>query len=253
MEVKHKVQLGILTSLLFEPRLRFTDLNKTKLTNDQFTFHLKRLVRAGLVEKAGECYQLTVSGLEYAGRIGVKSIGLVKQPKVSVMVFVFRPPSPRNLRGYGRIEAAGVKESTGISPWSFKNTNQEILLSERLTDPIIGMISAPVTKVKAEESISRAAIRCLREETGLVGITHFVGVVDYRHFAKDKLVESTMINCFKASDTVGKLKRTTKKVTNGWYLVEELPKMAKVYPGFSEIVRLVLVGEVFFREECFAR
>ena len=78
----------ILKKLLFNPKSRFSELNTTTLTNDQFTFHLRHLIEKRLVEKVGDKYQLTTAGLELAGRMDTKRKVIVKQPKVSVMVYV---------------------------------------------------------------------------------------------------------------------------------------------------------------------
>ena len=94
--VTHKAQLKILRQLLFRPKARFTDLNKaTGLDGDHFNFHLNKLQEVGLIEKTEKYYQLTPSGLEYAGRIDTTSKKITVQPKVSVMVFVKRVKSGR--------------------------------------------------------------------------------------------------------------------------------------------------------------
>lgn len=129
MEIRHKAQLTILKQLLFKPRSRFSDLNVTPLSNDQFTFHLKHLMSKGLVNKIGDEYQLTTSGLELAGRLDTQRKEIVKQPKVSVMVYV--------------------------------SQDRKVLLNERLTDPSKGKISCPVTKVQLGESLLETARRCL--------------------------------------------------------------------------------------------
>ena len=52
MEIKiHDYQILILRELLFKPGVRFSDLNKTDVTSDHFTFHVNHLIKEGLIRK----------------------------------------------------------------------------------------------------------------------------------------------------------------------------------------------------------
>ena len=90
MDIEHEVQLSILKQLLLKPKSRFRDLNKTDLTNDHFTFHLKRLIKLNIIEKEGIYYSLTPQGLEIAGRLDLSNMKIVRSPKVGVCLFTFR-------------------------------------------------------------------------------------------------------------------------------------------------------------------
>ena len=47
----HQIQNNILKTLLFKEKSRFAELNTDNISNDHFTFHLKRLLEQKLVEK----------------------------------------------------------------------------------------------------------------------------------------------------------------------------------------------------------
>jgi predicted transcriptional regulator len=65
----HPVQGDILRVLLYTPDASFTELNGGTLSSDHFTFHIKRLVEIGLVEKTSDArYRLTATGKEHANR-----------------------------------------------------------------------------------------------------------------------------------------------------------------------------------------
>ncbi|HSD55953.1 MAG TPA: NUDIX domain-containing protein [Candidatus Saccharimonadales bacterium] len=88
----HKAQIAILDALRHNKALRFSDLMQpTGLTSDAFKFHIRKLVHAGIIEKAdnGE-YQLTVRGKEIANTINRTNRSLQKQPKLSVLLIVTR-------------------------------------------------------------------------------------------------------------------------------------------------------------------
>jgi len=70
--ITHPVQKEILKNLVYKPNARFRDLNTTELTNDQFTFHLKKLLQDGYVEKMEDGYKLTNKGLLYSSNLELK-------------------------------------------------------------------------------------------------------------------------------------------------------------------------------------
>ena len=86
----HPIQFTILKELLFKPLAKFSDLNVTSLTNDHFTFHIKRLVDLGLVIKNGHGYTLTISGKEYANRMDTQALLIEKQAKVAIKPVIIK-------------------------------------------------------------------------------------------------------------------------------------------------------------------
>ena len=85
--------MEILRVLMFRPEARFADLNVPEYSNDHFTFHIKRLIELGLVEKnENRKYQLTIKGKEFANRFDVENseIELEKQAKIGVLVVCVR-------------------------------------------------------------------------------------------------------------------------------------------------------------------
>src|SRR3989344_1133235 len=82
----HEIQASILRELLFHNGSNFASLNKTEITNDHFTFHLKRLVGAGLVEKKDKRYFLTQAGKMYASRLDIDALKIEKQGTPGVAV-----------------------------------------------------------------------------------------------------------------------------------------------------------------------
>ena len=84
----HKAQMAILRTLLIQGVSSFSELARTaKLSNDHGTFHIKKLVTAGMVEhtpKSYGKYQLTRKGKEYANRMDTEELVIEKQPKLVV-------------------------------------------------------------------------------------------------------------------------------------------------------------------------
>ena len=66
----HTTQISILRHLLFVPEATFAELQKdSDLTSDHFTFHIKKLVASGYVNKTKNGYALSSIGKEYANRM----------------------------------------------------------------------------------------------------------------------------------------------------------------------------------------
>jgi ADP-ribose pyrophosphatase YjhB (NUDIX family) len=218
--IQHPLQLKILKQLLYKQKAKFSDFSRFGVAADLFVFHLNRLIKLELVSKDLSGYTLTPKGMELAGRINLKTNAIHAQPKVSVMTFAIR-------RSHGR---------------------KEILLSERLTDPIRGFVSCQTSKVEAGESLTSVAQRCFVETTGLTGEMEFVGVYQYSHFKDNSLVESTVINCFRARKLSGKLKYETSKVKNFWYNFNDAQALKNVYPEFANILQLISKRKTFYKE-----
>jgi predicted transcriptional regulator len=86
MELKiHEFQISILRELLFNPNARFRDLKKVDITNDHFTFHVKHLIKEGLVVKKEGRYSLTDEGKEFANRMDTEALKLERQAKLGVL------------------------------------------------------------------------------------------------------------------------------------------------------------------------
>jgi len=100
LEVKiHDAQTSILRELLFHPHAGYAELQKpTGLEGDHFNFHIVQLVKRGLVEKqARGRYSLTPTGKEYANKLDTDSNTIERQPKVSVILVIWRDATKTEL------------------------------------------------------------------------------------------------------------------------------------------------------------
>lgn len=220
MQIDHNVQLDILKQLLFKPEARFRDLNKSDLTNDHFTFHLKRLTKLGLISKSGNLYKLTPRGLEIAGRLDLKAMEIVRPPKVGVSLFI-------------------TKGNKGV---------KEILLEERLKDPSKGKVGSHTEKVKFGESLFETAKRCLKNETGLTGKFEYAGVIRIIRKKNDYPAVDVLLNFFRVKNPKGELIEKTKENRSFWLPVKEVHKLKNTFEHFKQDLELLLSDEKFFKE-----
>jgi ADP-ribose pyrophosphatase YjhB (NUDIX family)/predicted transcriptional regulator len=137
----HSIQTIILQHLLFVPEAAYATLFKqVGLSNDNFNFHLKSLVKLGYVaKKSNGHYALTAIGKEHANKLDTDTSTIERQPKVTVLLNI-------------------IRESNG---------ELEVLVQQRLKQPFYGFWGRPSGKIRWGETIIQTAHRELNEETGL--------------------------------------------------------------------------------------
>ncbi|MDD3647342.1 MAG: NUDIX domain-containing protein [Candidatus Dojkabacteria bacterium] len=220
MQIDHTVQISILRELLFKPHARFSDLNKTELTNDHFNFHIKRLLKLGIILKKENYYQLSPEGLELAGRMDIANMEIIKQPKVGVMIYVTRK----------------------------HNDNLQVLMGRRLRDPSKGMVGLHTEKVRFGESMNETAKRCLKKETGLDGEFDYAGAVHMLKF-KDKFPYiDVILNCYKTTAVNGTLLENTPESENFWVDIYKVKDLKMKFHGLLEDIEAINTGKLFFKE-----
>ena len=219
----HPIQARILRALLFKTKARFSQLNTTKMSTDHFTFHLKRLIEVGLVEKTKKStYCLTSDGKEFANRFDTEAIILEKQAKVGVLV-------------------GGVREKEGQSQY---------LVQQRLKQPYYGLHGFLTGKVKWGETILEAAARELKEETGLTGKLTLVGIHHKTDLSQeDQLLEDKYFFVIRAGRLKGKLKKEFEGGKNQWLTKKGLLKLPNLFDGVDLTLRMLNQNGLVFKEK----
>lgn len=209
----HKAQTSILRELLFRPEAGYTELQKpTALTSDHFNFHIKRLAELGLVQKtASGHYRLTTRGKEYANKLDTDSNTIERQPKVSVIMVIWRDHS-----------------------------HHEFLLQERLKNPYFGFWGYPTGKMRWGETVLAAAERELQEETGLSGGFEFHGIY-HEHACSStgrELLEDKLFLVTSVTAPTGTL-RDEVGCHNEWVDLKRARQFEKTFPGFGTVQDII--------------
>lgn len=219
----HPIQAMILRELLFKENARFSDLNWQKIRTDQFTFHLKSLIKAGLVKKASRgFYSLTARGKEFANRLDTKSLALEKQAKISVLII--------GINGQGK--------------------TKKYLVQQRLKQPYFGFYGFVTGKVKWGETILEAANREFKEETGLEAKLKLVGIehkMDYSE--RGEFLEEKYFFIVLAENPKGNLKRNFEGGRNLWLTKNEILNLEKLFEDVPQILKLIDQRKFFFFEK----
>lgn len=133
----HVIQKEILIRLIQNPELRYSQLKPKHIESNHFMYHLKALMRDGMVEKKDNGnYSLTMEGKLYADQVNLKTLKVRRQPKIVTLVAV-------------------------------QNDKNQWLLYKRKHQPLINQIGFPYGKLHLGETVQEAAERELMEKTGL--------------------------------------------------------------------------------------
>jgi ADP-ribose pyrophosphatase YjhB (NUDIX family) len=138
-QLTHHIQLEIIRRMLHAPQARYSDIKPAQLEANLFMYHLKQLMKAGLIAKQDQRYILTRDGKRFADRATLSTMKISMQPK--------------------SITTLAVKRADGN--W---------LVMERLHQPFTGYRGLPSGKIHYGETLTQAAERELLEKSGLQGV-----------------------------------------------------------------------------------
>ncbi len=135
----HHIQLYVLKKMLSKPSLRYSELKPKDVEANLFMYHLKQLIKAGLIVRGDQAYSLSRLGKQFADRATLSNMKIRIQPKVITIVTVRR--------------ADGA--------W---------LLLRRKHQPFLDYKGFPSGKIHFGEKLLQAATRELYEKSGLVDV-----------------------------------------------------------------------------------
>ena len=143
--ISHHIQRRIFNRLVGAESLRYSELKPKEIEANLFMYHLKELMKMGLVEKDDKNYRLTESGKMLATKFSVREVGIRQMPStLSIIV---------------------LRASDGS--W---------LLYERKRQPYIGWLGWPSGKIHMGETLNEAGRREASEKCGYEDIDlHLLG------------------------------------------------------------------------------
>ncbi|MEK7595221.1 MAG: NUDIX domain-containing protein [Patescibacteria group bacterium] len=207
----HQVQISILKELLFNNGTNFASLNRLGLTSDHFTFHIKKLIKEGLVEKKARRYLLTLKGKAFASTIDVDALKLEK---------------------FGRPGVAITAKRT-------VDGKTHLLFHQRLKEPFYGYFGFVNGKIRFGDTTEETAVREFREETGLKGEPKNICVYHkLRGPSRREILLDNFFFVYLMLDPEGEL-RDSNEGRNFWFTPEEATKL-QMYTGMQELIAIVM-------------
>lgn len=210
----HEIQAQILKQLTLSDKSRYSAIKPPKIGGNQFSYHLKEVIKNGLVKKEGLFYKLTSKGEQLADTISLKTFTKRVQPKIVTMLYL-------------------------------KNEKGEIAFCARDRQPFIGKEALPYGKIHLGERIEEAAERESIEKIGLQakGLKH-IGDTYLVVYKENELISHMLCHIFSGKIIAKEIYNSCrfKKTRNLNY--------KKCIPGTAEIIRLIenKTKEPFFKE-----
>lgn len=214
------IQYHILLELTRHATRRYSQLKPRDVEGNLFMYHLKGLVKEGLVEKADTAYQLSVKGVRFAGTLSLETGKARLQPKILTAVVC-------------------------------KNSRDEYLFVKWHRQPNIDQISFPHGMVHFGTSVYDMARLELAEKAGLVGDISHRGEVYVRGMRGETADRHMLVHVFEATNMrPGREDELRPEVCEPFWARLETLTADSFVPGFYEIVQLVIGqnGCPFFEE-----
>lgn len=215
----HHLQRSIVYRLALSPGLRFSELKPAEIENKLFTYHLKKAVAAGYVEKTETgIYNLTPEGR----RLGVhalESTQTLMDRAYSVLFLVIR------------------RQKDGA--W---------LLYRRKNHPLRGKAGFMHVVPVAGEPIATTAQRECLDRTGLSGEFRICGSGFFRIFEGQKLESFTNFTLLACEDIQGELQAENELADYFW--VDNFDGLKNdLFPNMPSLLEKYYTNELFFLEQ----
>lgn len=215
----HHIQRSIVYHLALAHSLRFSELKPDDIENKLFTYHLKKVIAAGYVQKDDDGqYSLTPEGRRLGIRVNETPQDLLDRPD-AVLFLVIR------------------RKSDGA--W---------LLYKRNTHPLIDRIGFMHTHPMLELDAPKAAALVCQQRTGITGDFKVMGNGYFRVFDGDELESFTHFTLLTCEYAQGEL---TPNDEHAGYFWQTNPDFSgdDMLPNMKVLSDLYLKGEPFFVEK----
>jgi len=212
----HTIQLEILLRLIKTPGARYRDIRPKYIEGNRFMYHLNKVIEDGYVSKKGINYQLTSSGLEFAGRLSLKEQKIRIQPKIATLIIA-------------------------------QADDGRYLLYQRKNEPFRGKTGFPYGKIHLGETVTGAARRELEEKTGLLGDVVHIGDAYVVTYEGEELISHMLFHAVRAKNLGGNIVENSEIGLCFWESVTSVDS-SRFFPGFKEIFEAQKKKTHFFLE-----
>ncbi len=217
----HHIQKSIVYDLAFADSLRFSDLKPDDMENKAFTYHLKKVVKAGLVEKQDDGhYSLTMKGRR-VGKGALKKESRLLDRAYSILLLAVR-----------------------------RSEDDSWLLYKRQTQPLLGLTGFMQAQPLAEADTRSTAQQTCLEQTGLTTEFSVQGHGYFRVYRNNELESFIHFTLLIGQNPQGQLLETAESAGYFWQQTPnfESPDML---PNMQTLHRMCEAGPGSFVEATF--
>lgn len=213
----HQYESHILKKMMLDDVLRYRDLKPKDVESNLFIYHLKNLIKKGIIEKTIGGYKFTAAGLRYVDKISLSRFKQRFQPKIVNVIIV-------------------------------KNKKGDYLLYFSKRQPFYGLIGFPFGKIHFGEKLIEAADRELKEKTGILTELKHKGDIYLRIYKDKKSISHMLCHIFLAYNFKGDLLSDSEIGSYKWGNIKNI-EQNKFIPGFLEMAKLAEKSKKHFFEE----
>ena len=213
-EITHHIEKHILQVLYRQKLARFRDLRPPRVETNLYSYHLKLLIKHGIIKKTEQGYRLAEKGLVYVDRVSSENMSVRTQPKIVTMLVV-------------------------------QNSNGDVLLQKRDKQPYIDTWTLPYGKLHIDDtSIKAAAVRETKEKLGLVNVAvEHAGNCYIRVKAHGDILTSTLVHVFRfENDSIAESSQLH------WARPHKLSQY-ELAPAVEQIIARTFFRDPYFFEE----
>jgi len=209
----HSIQAAILRDLTASEALRFAELNTGGVPSDQFSYHLRHLLKLGFIEKdADNLYRLSGRGKSRSHLLYANEDGFIEQGFLAVRIVL-------------------TKEERGKTYF---------LIQERQLVPFKHTLGTPGNKIFFGENIADAAVRAMKEQTGLECSMQLRGIRHFKDEYQGVCMQDKYFFIFLASEPKGTLLSAGRTGKNVWMTYDEIQDSGRSIHGGLEILKVAL-------------
>lgn len=209
--------------LYFKDGLRFAELNVLSSPSDQFSYHLRQLIKYGIIEKKSNVYRLTTAG---------RSKAIMLYPDQSTFI----------QQGFLGVRLVVTKRQDG---------RQLVLMQKRSAVPYKGKYTTPGGRILFGEDVLNSAKRALLTQTGLAGEASLRGVNHLKDVYQQDIVQDKYFFVCLVKDPHGSLLAQGPSGENMWLAYEELRGSRQLVHGCLELVDQAIGELMSFTEKTY--
>ncbi len=203
----HVIQKQVLKALCMNRSLAYSQLKPAHIEGNQFSYHLKSLIKKGYVLKKDSGYALSTKGVRHCTNVNLEHFFVRIQPKIVTLLVC-------------------------------KNSRGHYAVYTRNKLPFLGMIGFPYGKIHLGEQIQKAAERELKEKTGLSGTLIQKGIAYLLTTdPKNEVISHTLAHVFLVTTPKGALLQDPPFGKVRWISETELLK-ENTMPGVNEVLQI---------------